>query len=71
MNKNIMVALAFSLLAMFSGMTTILIIQTAMIHAGLIVAVCFGVVGFAGFMAIAACAWVIHNEGRQKQVTIR
>lgn len=63
MNKNIMVAMAFSLLAMLFGMTTITVIQTAMIHAGLIVAVCFGFAGFAGFMAIAVCAWVIHNEG--------
>jgi len=63
MNKNTMVALAFSLLAMFVGMTTIFIIQTAVVHASILIAVCFGVVGFAGFMAIAACAWVIYQEG--------
>lgn len=63
MNKNILGTLAFTMLAMFAGMGTIFIVQAAVVHAGLIVAACFGVVGFAGFMAIAACAWVIHNEG--------
>lgn len=63
MNKNILGTLAFSLMAMVLGMATIFIVKTAVAHAGLIVAICFGVVGFAGFMAIAACAWVIHNEG--------
>ncbi len=63
MNKNIMVALAFSLLAMFSGMTTIFIVKTAVVHASVLIAICFGVVGFAGFMAIAACAYVSHQEG--------
>jgi len=61
MNKNTMVALAFSLLAMFVGMTTIFIIQTAVVHASLLIASCFGVVGFAGFMAIAACAVIVHK----------
>ena len=63
MNKNILGTLAFSLLAMVLGMGVIFIVQTAIVHAGLIVAACFGVVGFAGFMAIAACAYLIHQEG--------
>jgi len=63
MNKNTLGTLAFSLMAMVIGMGTIFIVQTAVAHAGLIVAACFGVVGFAGFMAIAACAYVIHQEG--------
>ena len=63
MNKNILGTLAFAMLAMFVGMGTIFIVKTAVAHAGLIVAICFGVVGFAGFMAIAACAYVIHQEG--------
>ncbi len=64
MNKNIMVAMAFSLLAMFSGMTTIFIVQTAIVHASPLIASCFGVVGFAGFMTIAACAAVIHRGSK-------
>ncbi len=63
MNKNILGTLAFSLFAMIIGMATIFIVKTAVVHAGLIVATCFSVVGFAGFMAIAACAYVIHQEG--------
>jgi len=63
MNKNTLGTLAFSLMAMAMAMGTIFIVQTAVAHAGLIVAACFGVVGFAGFMAIAACAYVIHQEG--------
>lgn len=66
MNKNILGTLAFSLLAMIIGMATIFIVQTAMMHASAIVATCFAVVGFAGFMAIAACAYIIHQEGETK-----
>ena len=66
MNKNILGTLAFSLMAMVLGMGVIFIVQTAMVHASTLIAVCFGVVGFAGFMAIAACAYVIHQEGRVK-----
>ena len=63
MNKNILGTLAFSLMAMIIGMGTIFVVQTAMVHASLLIAVCFGIVGFAGFVAIAACAYVIHQEG--------
>ncbi len=63
MNKNLLGTLAFAMLAMFVGMGTVFIVQTAMVHASMLIAVCFGVAGFAGFFAMAACAWVIHNEG--------
>lgn len=65
MNKNILGTLAFSLMAMVLGMGVIFIVQTAIVHAGLIVAACFGVVGVAGFMAIAACTYLIHQEGNK------
>ncbi len=63
MNKNFLGTLAFSLMAMALGMGVIFIVKTAMVHASMLIAVCFGVAGFAGFFAMAACAWVIHNEG--------
>ena len=68
MNKNIMVALAFSLLAMFVGMTTIFIVKTALVHASVLIAVFFGIVGAAAFLAIVACAFVTHQEGSRGKI---
>lgn len=66
MNKNILGTLAFSLMAMVLAMATIFVVQTAVVHGSAIVAVCFGAIGFAGFMAVAACAYAIHREGERK-----
>ncbi len=62
MNKNTMAAVVFSLLAMTTFAYVFWIVQTAMVHASPLIALCFGIVGTAGAGAIAACAWVIHNS---------
>jgi tryptophan-rich sensory protein len=71
MNKNTMGALAFSLLAMFTGLQAIFIVQTAVVHASLFIASCFGVVGTIAFLTISVCAYIVYQEGRQKPVTIQ